>query len=111
MGHARGVDTTVKSATGLWKAFAPTWTMVMGVKHGQLSHDDYTAQYHAMLAQVDANVWEALAQHERVTFLCYCRDGWFCHTHLLIDYAVAPWPERFSDGREDSDAEGPVTLS
>lgn len=99
IGKADGIDTTVKSAQAPWKAFAPTWSMVMGVKEGRLTEEDYTAQYTTILATVPANVWEALAQPDHATLLCYCRDGWFCHTHLLIEYAVTHWPERFCDGR------------
>ena len=32
-----GIDTTVKSAIGLWRSFAPTWSMVMGWKRGELT--------------------------------------------------------------------------
>ncbi|HBP88747.1 MAG TPA: hypothetical protein DD706_13735, partial [Nitrospiraceae bacterium] len=99
IGKAGGIDTTVKSAKGIWKAFAPTWAMVMGVKDGQTSETQYTDQYQTILANVKAEVWDALAQQEQATLLCYCRDGWFCHTHLIIDFAVKQWPERFCDGR------------
>ncbi|GJL52753.1 MAG: hypothetical protein NPIRA01_39800 [Nitrospirales bacterium] len=102
IGKAEGIDTTVKSAKGLWKAFAPTWDMVMGVKDGRISEAQYTEQYQAILVSVRAEVWDALAQQEQATLLCYCRDGWFCHTHLIIEYAVKRWPDRFGDGRDRS---------
>lgn len=94
-----GIDTTVKSAHGIWRAFAPRWDMVMGYKNGTLSEAQYTAQYHEILARVPCAVWQALENGERQTLLCYCRDGWFCHTQLIIDYAVRQFPERFADGR------------
>lgn len=99
IGKAEGIDTTVKSAKGSWKAFAPTWAMVMGVKEKRMTEAQYAEQYLAILANVHAHVWAELANQEQATLLCYCRDGWFCHTHLIIDYAVKQWPERFSDGR------------
>ncbi|GJL61870.1 MAG: hypothetical protein NPIRA04_05240 [Nitrospirales bacterium] len=99
IGKSEGIDTTVKSAKGLWKAFAPSWAMVMGVKEGKISEMQYIEQYSVILGNVKAEVWDALAQHEHVALLCYCRNGWFCHTHLIIEYAVKHWPERFCDGR------------
>lgn len=94
-----GLDTTVKSSTGLGRAFAPTWDMVMGYKRGTLSDAQYTEQYIHILDRVPASVWDQLAAAPAQTVLCYCRAGIFCHTHLLIAYAVRRWPERFSDGR------------
>jgi hypothetical protein len=94
-----GIDTTVKSAHGLWRAFAPTWDMVLGVKRGTLSEAEYTVQYEAILSRVPAAVWDALAAEPEQLLLCFCRDGWFCHTHLLISWAVRHDPARFRDGR------------
>ena len=94
-----GVDTTVKSAQGLWRAFAPRWDMVMGHKNGTLSNAQYTELYDQILDRVPAVVWDTLAKRECETWLCYCRDSWFCHTHEIIAYAVKRWPERFQDGR------------
>lgn len=47
IGRTQGLNTTVKSATGPWRAFAPTWDMVMEWKKGALSQEAYTAQYQA----------------------------------------------------------------
>jgi hypothetical protein len=94
-----GIDTTVKSAQELWRAFAPRWEMVIGYKNGHVSEANYTEQYEEILERVPANVWDRLADGETQTLLCYCRDGWFCHTHLIIAYAIEHWPELFRDGR------------
>ncbi len=98
----QGIDTTVKSAQGIWRAVAPTWEMVMGVKAGTLSWDAYCHQYAQILARVPAIVWDTLALSERQVVLCYCRDGWNCHTHELIAFAVRQFPDRFKDGRDDT---------
>jgi uncharacterized protein YeaO (DUF488 family) len=95
----QGIDTTVKSAQGIWRAYAPTWQMVMGLKAGTLAWDAYCQQYAEILVRVPDHVWETLAQAERQVMLCYCRDGWNCHTHELIAFAVRQFPERFVDGR------------
>ena len=47
-----GIDTTVKSATGLWRDFAPTWPMVMDWKRGELIWDQYVTKYGTILARV-----------------------------------------------------------
>lgn len=91
----QGIDTTVKSSEGLWRAFAPRWEMVMGHKQGRLTDAQYAEQYECILDRVPATVWDALAAQPAQTLLCYCRDGWFCHTRLIIAYAVSKWPERF----------------
>jgi hypothetical protein len=76
--------------------------MVLGHKNGTLSNADYKQLYLEILARVPMPVWDALASAETQTVLCYCRDGWFCHTHQLIEYAVTHYPDRFCDGRPAS---------
>ncbi|MEQ1843973.1 MAG: hypothetical protein ABL983_00165 [Nitrospira sp.] len=95
-----GIDTTVKSAQGIWRAFAPQYPMVMGHKAGTISDAQYIAHYEPILARVPALVWDTLAERETQCLLCYCRDHAFCHSHLIIAYAVNRWPDRFQDGRE-----------
>jgi hypothetical protein len=75
--------------------------MVMGHKHGTLTTSEYREQYAQILARVPQPVWDALASRKQQTLLCYCRDGWFCHTHELIEFAVRQFPQRFADGRTE----------
>ena len=100
----QGIDTTVKSAQGIWRALAPRWEMVLGHKKGVVSDAEYTEQYVQILNAVPANVWDTLAALPEARLLCFCRDSWFCHSHLIIEYAVRRWPERFQDGRNPSNA-------
>jgi hypothetical protein len=95
----QGIDTTVKSAQGPFRALAPTWDMVMGYKNKTLSEAAYTEQYQAILQRVPDQLWETLAAQREAFLLCYCRDGVFCHTHLIISHLVKRWPKRFEDGR------------
>ena len=92
----KGVDATVKSAVG----FAPTWKMVMGYKNGTLTEAQYTEQYMKILDAVSVEAWRWLyaqaAEGGEVTLLCYCRDEWFCHTRLIIQYATEKYPKAFS---------------
>ena len=100
----QGIDTTVKSARGIWRALAPRWDMVLGHKNGTVSDAAYTEQYEQILKAVPANVWDTLAAQPENTLCCYCRSNWFCHTHLIIAYAVRRWPDRFEDGRNIAQA-------
>ena len=95
-----GIDTTVKSAQGIWRPFAPRWEMVMGIKSGKISETQYTEQYDQILDAVPTNVWNALAAQPENTLLCFCKSSSFCHSHLIIEYAVKHWPDRFQDGRD-----------
>jgi hypothetical protein len=94
------IDVTVKTAKFPWKWLAPTWAMVMGHKSGAISDAAYTEQYLRILESVNwDDVLKELLEIEHVTFLCYCSNGAFCHTHLLINYMLENWPHIFIDGR------------
>lgn len=96
---ATGLDITVMSSKGHAKSFAPTWSMVRGHKSGSMSDAEYTRMYGRLLDAVPQQAWSWLADQAsdgRVNLLCYCRDGNFCHTHLLAMYAAAVFPEEFS---------------
>lgn len=85
------LDITIKSSTGWAKAFAPTWDMVLAHKKGTMSDEEYTLQYARILDNIPASTWETLHAYGlrmggHITFICYCPDGAFCHTNLLIDY-------------------------
>lgn len=95
----QGINTTVKSAQGLWRAFTPRWDMVMGFKQGTVSWPAYCADYAQILARVPMPVWDTLAGAPTQVLLCYCPDGAHCHTHEIIAYAVQQFPDRFRDGR------------
>jgi len=99
-----GLDVTVKSSSSWASAFAPTWEMVSGHKDGSLSDREYERLYTSILDQVGEEPFRKLYEHgvdkgSRLTLLCYCPGGKFCHTHLLIDYAVKRYGSWFSDGR------------
>lgn len=101
-----GIDVTVQSAKCIWKSLAPTWKMVMGYKKHQnvmlgsnikvppISWEEYTTQYNEILDRVD---WQPIIDQldrwreegiDEVVFLCFCKDGANCHTHLLIDRLI-----------------------
>ena len=95
----RDVDVTVQSAVGFARSFAPNWSMVMGYKNGTLTEAQYTEQYMKILNDVSVGAWRwlyAQAVNGEVVLLCFCRDGQFCHTNLIIRYATEKYPKAFS---------------
>ena len=80
---------------------APEWAWVKAYKAGQMSEEEYTQLYHAKLERAPLDHWRELWRWGRehggqVTFLCYCRDGEFCHTVLLGDRLVERFPTGFA---------------
>ena len=94
-----GIDTTARSARGIWQGLAPRWEMVAGYKDRSLTDEAFTALYEQILDRVPESTWGFIAQMPTRVFCCYCPDEWFCHTQLLINYAIRRWPDRFIDGR------------
>ncbi len=90
----------MKSAQGFTRSFAPNWELVMGCKNGTLTKAEYTEQYMKILGAVSVEAWCWLnaqaAEGGEVVMLRYCRDGWFCHTRLIMQYAVEKYPQTFS---------------
>ncbi len=85
------LDITVKNQDPFGKAFAPTWSMVMDIKKGIITEEEYTDLYHKrMLHSYDANrtLWEDLLNRDEVVLICFCKAGAFCHRHLLTQYLV-----------------------
>ncbi len=77
------LDITVKSGN---KAFAPTWSMVMASKRGEMSEAEYREQYIQKMRHSYLNnheEWQKLMQQDQVTLVCYCKPGKFCHRIIL----------------------------
>ena len=86
-----GIDVTVKSAKGLARMCAPTWDMVRGIKAGTMSQTQYAYEYKKILDKnkidiVSYLMAEACTTGGLLRFLCYCPDGAFCHTYLLMSW-------------------------
>ena len=99
-----GLDITVKSGKTLGKSFAPTWSMVLNHKKGEMTDQEYTDLYLEILDKIDEQIYEKLYQYgtdnNGINFLCYCRDGIFCHTYLLIDYLIKKFPDKYERKNE-----------
>jgi hypothetical protein len=88
------VDITVKGQDRNWKQFAPTWNMVMGVKNGTMSEQEYIDLYspsldrRTVIGDVSGPTWHKLLQMETATFVCFCPEGAFCHRNILLNYIL-----------------------
>ena len=104
------LDVTAKSAGGWAASLAPTWAMVMSYRRGQMPEALFVKGYQDLLyraferrAALYVNMLGACSGGSggsgEVAFLCYCPDGVFCHTHVLIDFIVGWRGDVFMDGR------------
>lgn len=91
---ARGVtfiDTTVKSGH---KELAPTWEMVYLSKNStdenrEANHRVYTDLYKAIVVRsykTNPDFWHSLLANDKLAIGCYCKEGVFCHRHILKDF-------------------------
>jgi hypothetical protein len=84
------MDTTVKSGFSIFK---PTWDMVMGMKTGQLSWEEYIRLYHEKMNASwkdpkERPLWLATIESTEPTAIgCMCKAGepFHCHRYLLRD--------------------------
>lgn len=80
------LDTTVKSGDPI---FAPSWDIVLAVKRGEITEEQYTERYIELMRKsyfANREKWHSVMKdEEEVAIACYCTPGKFCHRHLLID--------------------------
>jgi len=85
------LDVTVKSGNG---AFSPTWDMVMAVKKGIMTTDEFDHRYEKRMNQSMLSfpgLWLSLSLEEEVVLCCYCNPHEHCHRFVLARIMV----ERF----------------
>lgn len=97
------LDITVKGNNVDGKLYAPTWDIVMGVKNGTITEEEYTRRYYDMLSNKHNNDVEAAKQtinlvkmvmgsenmpERDITLVCFCPANAFCHRHLLVKWLV-----------------------
>ena len=86
------LDITVKGQDPVGKLFAPTWDMVIGTKKGTLTKKEYTKQYIDIITNVlltKQDVVRTVLNRPRITFVCFCPAGAFCHRYLLAHAFVS----------------------
>lgn len=78
------LDTTVKAGTSIFK---PSWDIVMKVKKGIITEEEYTETYYELMRESyrrHTAEWIAITT-QRIAFSCFCPVGCFCHRYLLVD--------------------------
>ena len=68
-----------------YPALAPTWDMVLGVKNGTMTQDEYTVEFKKILAKLDPqDVANELG--DGAIMLCYESPNDFCHRHIVAEW-------------------------
>lgn len=93
----KGIDITYRRKL----CVSPPRDLVLGYKAGAITEENYTEVY---LKQLNDNAediitWAWCICGEIIKFKCFCPEGAFCHTHLLIDWLIEKRPDLFQDGR------------
>jgi hypothetical protein len=97
-GHDR-TDITVKGQDSMGRFFAPTWSMVMGVKNGTMYEQEYIDKYVAHIRNdVPIDAWNWLLSTPTRTFVCFCTKDQFCHRNILLNYILSILGDRVSYG-------------
>lgn len=75
------------------RILVPGWDLVMGIKDGRITEEQYRERYKAKLAGIDKEkVWKDLKNisarngNRDVVLLCYEKAGSFCHRHLVAEW-------------------------
>lgn len=68
-----------------YPALAPTWDMVLGVKNGTMTTEEYTVEFNKILSKLDP---QAVANElgDGAIMLCYESPNAFCHRHLVAEW-------------------------
>lgn len=87
------LDVTVKGNDMFGINFAPNWDMVNRFKNGLMSEKEYELRYRTLMnSRYGENKYtftelvEGLVFKDRVTLVCFCPPGAFCHRILLAEY-------------------------
>ena len=79
------MDITAKNKT----PFSPTWEMVKDYKAGAISQSQYRDMYFELMVDSlgrNFRFWSDVLYLPRVTLVCYCAPGEFCHRVLMAKY-------------------------
>ena len=82
------LDITYKSGIS---AFAPSGKILGDYKKGLLTDAEYTKLYIQKMRNSlmdSSEVWESLFLNKTLALACYCKDGIFCHRHILSGLLV-----------------------
>ena len=79
------MDITAKNKT----PFSPTWEMVKDYKTGSISKSQYRDMYFELMVDSlgrNYRFWSNVLHMPRITLVCYCAPGDFCHRVLMARY-------------------------
>jgi len=83
------LDVTTSNKTEKGKAFMPDWSLVNGLKKGLITEEEYERRYHQQMVKSwcsNRRVWHDVMERDKVTLVCFCPPGAFCHRVLLAQY-------------------------
>jgi hypothetical protein len=97
----QGFDVTTRTKLPV----SPPWWLVNDYKSEKIGEEVYKEHY---LHHLDENILDIvkwldslpeklpiIKETHHLVLKCFCPDGVFCHTHLLIDWLLIEFPERF----------------
>jgi hypothetical protein len=93
------LDITVKGKHPIGRTFAPTWEMVMDVKSGRMSFEQYSRAYEQILLHIPAESWTWILSQFEITLVCFCRGPEYCHRRLLAEYLQSHFGCRYTGER------------
>lgn len=91
-------DITVKGHDAYGKYFAPSWSMVFGVKNGTMSEEQYVQAYIKILEAVPVHVIDWFLSRPTRTLVCFCAADAFCHRNILVNYFIGILGDRIKNG-------------
>ncbi|HEC63887.1 MAG TPA: hypothetical protein ENI23_01180 [bacterium] len=83
------LDITVKGQDPLGRYFAPSWYLVNEFKYRGLSKSKYKETYLLLMIksrEKHSQEWKELLARDKVTLVCFCKAGTFCHRLLLANF-------------------------
>lgn len=80
------LDSTTKTGD---KVFAPGWDIVLGIKDGSITEEQYRLAYTDRMRQsyrTNKEHWLSVLKQPSVVIGCYCKAHTFCHRYLLVEF-------------------------
>jgi len=66
--------------------FSPPWDLVKRYKSGEIDDEKYKIEYTALMRtsyKHNTHLWKKHLEAKRITLVCHCKPGAFCHRVLL----------------------------
>ncbi len=90
--HADYHDSDRLDITSIQKTiFSPSWNLVNLYKSGIIGEDVYRESYIEEMRKSYRNnrsIWEEYLSRDRITLVCHCQPGEFCHRIIAAELLV-----------------------